>query len=78
MTTNITLSADAELIRKAREVARLQGRSLNALVREFLEGLVRPTSGEEAAKEYLRLCREHGGRSGGRKIARDELYEGRV
>lgn len=33
---NVTLSLDKELLDKAREVARRQGRSLNDLLREYL------------------------------------------
>ncbi len=34
-------------------------------------------SGAEIAQEMQRLWREHSGHSGGRKIQRDEAYEGR-
>ena len=37
---NLTLSVSDEIIERAREVARQQGTSLNALVREYLERIV--------------------------------------
>ena len=42
------------------------------------ESLVAQQPGQAAADELLKLMKEHGGRSGGRKICRDELYDGRV
>ena len=51
---------------------------MNALLRGYLENLVGEQPGEALADELLMLMHEHGGRSGGRKICRDELYEDRV
>ena len=51
---------------------------MNALLRGYLETLVGEQPGEVVADELLMLMHEHGGRSGGRKIRRDELYEDRV
>lgn len=78
MATNITVSIDEGLARRAREVARREGASLNALIRRYLETLVGEAEGESVADELLDLMEQHGGRSGGRRIARDEAYEGRL
>lgn len=78
MTKNLTIAVDEDLLARARSVARTQGTSLNALLRGFLETLVGEQPGELVAEELLMLMLEHGGRSGGRKIGRDELYEDRV
>ncbi|MDH3623006.1 MAG: hypothetical protein OES69_00260 [Myxococcales bacterium] len=78
MAKNLTISVDEGLLRRARAVARKQGTSLNALLRGYLENLVGKQPGEVSADELLMLMRDHGGRSGGRKIGRDELYEDRI
>ena len=78
MGQNLTISVDGELLKRARALARTQGTSLNALLRSYLENLVGAQPGQAVADELLMLMHEHGGRSGGRKIRRDELYEGRV
>ena len=78
MAANITISVDEDLARRAREVARRQGSSLNALIRQYLESLAGVTPGEAVAEELLRLMNEHGGHSAGRRIVRDDAYEGRT
>jgi EAL domain-containing protein (putative c-di-GMP-specific phosphodiesterase class I) len=75
---NITLSVDDEIVERARQVARRQGVSLNALVREFIEGVAGKRSGEALAKELQRQWKQGSGRSKGRKFTRDDLYAGRV
>ena len=78
MGQNLTISVDEDLLHRARALARKQGTSLNALLRGYLENLVGEQPGEAVADELLMLMHEHGGRSGGRKIRRDELYEDRI
>jgi hypothetical protein len=78
MGQNLTISVDEDLLQRARALARKQGTSLNALLRGYLENLVGEQPGEAVADELLMLMQDHGGRSGGRKIGRDELYEDRV
>ena len=78
MTKNLTISIDEELLTRARALAREQGTSLNALLREYLQTLVGEQPGDRVADELLMLMRKQGGRSGGRKIDRDELYEDRI
>ena len=78
MAANITISIDEELIRRAREVARRQGSSLNALIRQYLEGLAGMTPGKAVADELLALMEEHGGHSAGRPFRREDAYEGRA
>lgn len=74
---NLTLSLDEATIERARAVARQQGKSLNALVREYLERLVGEQPGGDTAEALLGLMRKHGGHSGGKRVARDELYRRR-
>ena len=75
---NITLSVDDALLESARAAARKRGTSLNALIREYLEALAGRNPKEEHLKALLKLLREKPGDSGGRKIKREEAYEGRL
>jgi predicted transcriptional regulator len=75
---NLTISLDDDLLRRARELARQRGISLQELLREQLRRLVGPREPAEVADELLELLENHAGRSGGRKIRRDEAYEGRA
>jgi len=60
---NITLSADKNLIARARAYAQAQGTTLNQLVRDYLERITGELSPEEAAEEFVKLTRTHPGRS---------------
>ena len=75
---NLTISVDADLLEKARKLASQRGTSVQELLRAHLEALVGVTSGKAAAEELLHLMQVHGGRSGGRRIDRQEAYEERV
>ncbi|MBW2522921.1 MAG: MerR family transcriptional regulator [Deltaproteobacteria bacterium] len=74
----MTLSIQDDLLRRAREVARRQGVSLNTLIRRYLESLAGETSGEQAAEDLLKLMEERPGRSGGKRVSRDDAYEDRL
>jgi len=77
---NLTLAVDEATVEKAREVARQQGTSLNALLREYIERLAGRPSGAELA-ERLRAHWEHdpAGRSEpGWRFDRDEIYDDRL
>ena len=72
---NITLSADERLIEKARREAARRGKSLNQLIRDYLEELAgdRPASGEfDRLRELSCLARGH---RGGWQFDRDELHD---
>jgi len=76
---NITLSADAELIKKSREYAKAHNTSLNQLVRDYLAQLSGGNEPGGAADEFVRLassmpgCSEHGF-----KFARDAIHDRHV
>jgi antitoxin component of RelBE/YafQ-DinJ toxin-antitoxin module len=72
---NITLAIDDELVREAREVAQAMGKSLNQLVREYLEQITQRDQPARDANELRDLSREDGGRSKGWRFDRDELHE---
>ena len=75
---NVTISVDDDLAARAREVARREGTTLNDMIRRHLETVAGRRSGAALAEELRQLWLEHPGHSGGRKIARDEAYEGRT
>jgi hypothetical protein len=74
---NLTLSIDAELLKRARIRALERDTSVNVLVREYLEGLVARGEGLEPMDVFLALTESvHAGSGpGGRTWTRDELYE---
>lgn len=74
---NITLSLDEQIVERAREVARHQGTSLNALIREYVELLAGQLSGEQILAEFETLWK-NGGDSGGARFDRDQIYDERM
>jgi hypothetical protein len=75
---NITLAIDEQLAERAREVARQQGTSLNALIREYLERLAGQPSGDELLAQFERLWSQPGRSDGRTGFDRDEVYDDRV
>jgi hypothetical protein len=72
---NVTLSLDKVVAEQARKAAQALGKSLNQVVREFLEEFAGSTSAEHDVEEMLRLSKESGGRSRGWVFRRDEIHE---
>ncbi|MFW5994697.1 MAG: DUF6364 family protein [Spirochaetia bacterium] len=76
---NITLSADDDLVRKAREYSRRHGTSLNELIRQYLEEIVGTQTREETAQDFAEIAESMAGDSGGVGWSgREELYAGRM
>lgn len=71
----ITLSIDKKVAEEARKVAQFMGKSLNQLVRDYLEQLARPDQLTEEIAEFRRLSLESRGDSRGWRFNRDELHE---
>lgn len=69
---NITLSADEDLIEKARSVARAQRRTLNAAFREWLEQY---TAGDGDSQNFDVLMKDLRSVNAGRQFSREELNE---
>jgi len=67
---NITLSADADLIERARSRARKQKKALNAVFREWLE---RYAGNGTAPEDYHQLMKELRHVHAGGKFNRDEM-----
>ena len=70
---NLTLSIDEELLKRARDAARAQGKSVNQLVREHLEELT-TTQELEAELDAFRATSKSG-RSQGWHFDRVEIHE---
>lgn len=77
---NLTLAVDEATVEKAREVARQQGTSLNALLRDFIQRLAgKPLGAEIAARLRAHWANDPAARSApGWRFRREELYEERV
>lgn len=74
---NITLSIDEAVVEKARKLAAARGTSVNQMVRDYLESLVRPHRPDAFGKELRRLTAEGKGRSKGWRFNRESLHERR-
>jgi len=74
--TNLTLSIDEAVLRRARIRALEQGTSVNALLRAYLEAWVGGADQHERElAEILGSSRRSQSRRGGRAWSRDELHE---
>lgn len=70
---NITLAVDDEVLKKAREAAQAQGKSVNQLVREYLEQFSAQSDLEQAIATFRATART--GHGSGQRFNRDELHE---
>jgi plasmid stability protein len=75
--TNLTLTVDEEVLRKARIRALELGTSVNALVRDYLQRLAGRSAAAEGIAEFFEATQGTGAGSGpeGRTWTRDELYD---
>jgi hypothetical protein len=74
---NITLSIEDELVERARAVAREQGTSLNALIREYVELLAGQLDGETILEQFEAMWATPGD-STGKRFDRDAIYDERT
>jgi replicative DNA helicase len=71
---NLTLSIDERLVKEARRAARAMGKSLNQVVRDYLEQLTARNDPQRDIEEIRRLSDEGQGRSRGWRFHRSELH----
>jgi hypothetical protein len=72
---NLTLSADEDLIAKARAYAQAHGTTLNQMIRDYLARVAGQPDAGEAAEEFAALARSAAGRSPeGWRFDRDEVH----
>lgn len=69
---NITLSVDQQLVARARRRAQSLGKSLNQLIRDYLQTLA-DDDPDHSIEEFKRLS--GGGNSRGWRFNRDEIHE---
>ncbi|MFT3916048.1 MAG: DUF6364 family protein [Anaeromyxobacteraceae bacterium] len=70
---NLTLSVDDQLVARARKKAEALGKSLNQLVRDYLEKLAGDDDPARWIEEFERLSGQ--GDSKGWRFNRDEIHE---
>ncbi|MGB7600080.1 MAG: DUF6364 family protein [Candidatus Sulfotelmatobacter sp.] len=70
---NVTLSIDEQLVARAREKAEALGKSLNQLIREYLQTVAGGEDAERSIEEFRRLSGQ--GNSRGWRFNRDEIHE---
>ncbi|HEX4953269.1 MAG TPA: DUF6364 family protein [Thermoanaerobaculia bacterium] len=72
---NLTLAVDDRIVDEARKVASSMGKSLNQLVRDYLEGVAAQGLAEAEIAELRAISLESGGRSRGWRFDREEIHE---
>jgi hypothetical protein len=70
---NITLSIEEQIVERARKRADALGKSLNQLVRDYLQRLAGGDDSERSLEEFERLSGT--GNSQGWRFNRDEIHE---
>jgi hypothetical protein len=70
---NVTLSIDEQLVERARKRADALGKSLNQLIRDYLQKLTGGDDPERSIEEFQRLSGK--GHSRGWRFNRDEIHE---
>lgn len=70
---NITLSIDEQTVARARKKAEALGKSLNQLIRDYLQKLAGGDNAEQSIEEFERLSGR--GNSRGWKFNRDQIHE---
>ena len=74
--TNLTLTIDENLLRKARILALERNTSVNAMVREFIEKTVAQTQEQTSkADQFVALVESAKFRSSGKRETRQEMYD---
>jgi len=70
---NITLSIDEQLVARARKKAEAMGKSLNQMVRDYLQKLAGGDDPERSIEEFEQLSGR--GHSRGWRFNRNEIHE---
>ncbi len=70
---NVTLSLDEQLVERARKKADALGKSLNQMIRDYLQKVAGGDDAEQSVAEFKRLSGR--GHSRGWRFDRDEIHE---
>jgi hypothetical protein len=73
---NVTLSIDDQLVNKARKKAEALGKSLNQLIRDYLQTVAGGDDPERSIEEFNRLSGT--GHSRGWRFNRDEIHDRQI
>jgi hypothetical protein len=74
---NLTITVDAEVLKKARLRALREGTSVKRLLRERPESYVKDDQRRrKAIRDLLRFSRSARSGSGGRRVRREDVYAG--
>ena len=74
--TNLTLTIDEALLRKARIKAKENGTSVNAMVREFIQKTVAEEAPElTRAEQFMRIIGQGSFAFAGSRSTREEMYD---
>ncbi len=71
---NLTLSIDERVVKRARKAAAAMGKSVNQLVRDYLESLTVQGDAEEFERELRELSKRSGGNRKGWHFDREEAH----
>jgi hypothetical protein len=69
---NVTLSIEEQLVTRARQKAESLGKSLNQMIRDYLQTVVGADDPERSIEEFKRLSGQ--GHSHGWRFNRDEIH----
>ena len=72
---NITISVDEQVAQRAREAAKKMGKSLNQVVRDYLEQLGGSSHRGQQWTQFEERCLQSGARLDGWQFNRDEANE---
>jgi len=72
---NLTLSIDAQIVKRARKVAEAQGTSLNQLIRDYLRLMTAQGDAQRDIEELRELSARGQGSSAGWRFDRNEIHE---
>jgi hypothetical protein len=73
VSVNVTLSIDEQLVTRARKKAEALGKSLNQLIRDYLQTVAGGNDPERSIEEFKQLSGK--GHSRGWRFNRDEIHE---
>jgi Family of unknown function (DUF6364) len=72
VSVNVTLSIDEQIVARARKKAEALGKSLNQLIRDYLQTVAGGDDPERSIEEFKRLSGQ--GNSRGWRFNRDEIH----
>jgi len=73
VSVNVTLSIDEQIVARARKKAKALGKSLNELIRDYLQKLAGGDDPERSIEEFEQLSGR--GHSRGWRFNRDQIHE---